>query len=154
MATGPAGTDPPRPHPDTEETAGSSDVRLEVPAEARFARVVRVAVSAAAVQRRLEVTAIEDLRIAVDESLVLLLRARAGTTSTDLATPPERSIVVTIGEESPDLDVDLRLHPAPDRRLESVEDREALARFTELVPPRVTVMAVDPDAGSIRLHLG
>lgn len=153
MPTGPPRRNTSPPGSGENERGASSGVRLEVPAEARFARVVRVAVSAAAVHRRLEVSAIEDLRIAVDESLILLLREGAEGSPVDAGPTPERSVTVTINDGVAGLEVDLQLRPRPDGHLASTDDLEALSRFTELVPPRVTVATVDPIAGAIRLHL-
>lgn len=128
----------------------ADDVRLEVPADARFARVARVAVSAVAVRLGLDVTVVEDLRIAVDESLILLLRQVP-------AEPPEpedpASLVLTIHAVPDDLRIDLELQPVPPRRPVTADDRDALSRFEELVPPRVSVTDVEPAAGSVQLAL-
>ena len=76
MAAAPPGGELPAPGELTRPTGASDDeVRLEVPAESTFARVVRIAVSALAVRRGFSVSVVEDLRIAVDESLILLLRS-------------------------------------------------------------------------------
>lgn len=139
---------------DTEPTFDGDQICLQMPADPRFARVARVAVSALAVRLGFDVGVVEDLRIAVDEALVLLLR--------DL--PPEPgegsavSVVMTLTARVPDLQVELRLDPPPPSRPEARrptdgdDDRDPLVRFAELVPPRVSTSVTRGD-GVVRLEL-
>ncbi|MCU0309836.1 MAG: hypothetical protein MUE36_02695 [Acidimicrobiales bacterium] len=132
------------------------EVRLEVPAESRFARLMRIAVSALAVRRGFDVSVVEDLRIAVDESLILLLRAvpsgGGGGTPTD-GDPVETTMVLTLREDGGEIDIGLRVVPPPVVEPDDAEARDALSRFTELVPPRVVVTEVDPARGYVALEL-
>lgn len=133
----------------------ANEVRLEVPAESRFARVVRVAVSAAAVRRGVEVAVIEDLRIAVDEALILLLRAGSAAsddTTRSAATEPSRRLVLTMAD-SEAMTIGLRLSPARTDPFDGPDDRIALSRFHELVPWRVEVTTIDPATSRVVLTL-
>lgn len=138
---------------DTDATFDGDQICLQVPADPRFARVARVAVSALAVRLGFDVGVVEDLRIAVDEALVLLLR--------DLPAEPddesEVSVVMTLTARVPDLQVELRLDPPPPSRTEERgptddDDRDPLVRFAELVPPRVST-SVTRGHGVVRLGL-
>jgi hypothetical protein len=151
MPPGPARRDAPRPDPVTDPAA--NDVRLDVPAEPRFARVVRVAVAAAAVQQGLEVAAVEDLRIAVDESLILLLRDGDDSGADATGSPVGRSVAVTIHVDGDGLHVGLQLLPPATVDDDDAGDIDVLTRFTELVPSRVEVTTADPRGGEIRLLL-
>jgi hypothetical protein len=138
---------------DTEPTFDGDQICLQMPADPRFARVARVAVSALAVRLGFDVGVVEDLRIAVDEALVLLLR--------DLPPEPDEgsavSVVMTLTARVPDLQVELRLDPPPPpgpeaRRPTDDDDRDPLDRFAELVPPRVSTSVTRGD-GVVRLGL-
>ena len=124
-------------------------------------RVVRVAVSAYAVRLGLPPTAVEDLRLAVDEALILLLGTAGapdgaesddhhGSGTTDpRATDP--AIVVTLDSDghSPPVAIVLQLEPGPDG---DDRDTAALARFEELIPVGVAVDVVDPGLGRVALR--
>jgi hypothetical protein len=142
-----------RPEPD--------EIRLEVPADARFARVARVAVAAAAVRIGLDVTVVEDLRIALDESLILLLRRIPPADATAEGDPPPSAspvLSLTLLARRHDLAVRLELEPPPPPASatdtgDDVEHDAATARFDELLPPRVQAVRVDPEAGVVHLAL-
>jgi hypothetical protein len=125
-------------------------VFLRVPADARYARVVRIAVSAFAVRLHLPATAVEDLRLAADEALVLLLGSATDEPTGD--TPDDANVVVSLEARDDELPVLLRLQldPVP---ASPADDPAALARFRELVPPAMVVDRVDRDAGRIELRL-
>jgi hypothetical protein len=132
------------------------EVRLEVPAEARFARLMRIAVSALAVRRGFDVAVVEDLRIAVDESLILLLRAVPQGVSEEASTgesPAGTTMVLNLSEEAGTIDVGLRVVPPPAIDPDDPDALDALSRFGELVPPRVVVTEVDPVGGLVALEL-
>ncbi len=57
----------------SSETSDSDVISLTIPAAIRFVRLVRIAVASIARRRGLSVRAIDDLRLAVDESFALLL---------------------------------------------------------------------------------
>ncbi len=154
MAAAPPGGELPAPGELTRPTGAPDDeVRLEVPAESTFARVVRIAVSALAVRRGFDVSVVEDLRIAVDESLILLLRAvqprPAGAAPVTGSDGP--SLILTLSGGRDEMRIDLRLAPPPP--VDDADADDALARFGELVPPRVVVEEVDPVDGHVTLLL-
>jgi hypothetical protein len=139
--------------PAAASTADDHDlVVLRVPAEPRYARVLRVAVSAYAVRLGLPSTSVEDLRLAVDEALILLM----GSTIADEAdegdeAPGRPMIVLTLDadDDRPPVSLELHLEPGPDR----VEpDPSALSRFEEIVPPDVAIEAVDQRRGRVALR--
>lgn len=86
------------------------EILLEVPATGPYARITRVAASAVALRLGIPVRVIEDLRLAVDEALVLLLASAT----------PEESIVARYLVSRDELQVELAvsgdsggsLHPA------------------------------------------
>jgi hypothetical protein len=122
-------------------------VVLRVPADARYARVVRVAVSAYAVRLGLAPAAIEDLRLAVDEALILLMGAGGGLVGEE----GESTLVVSLDadHDQPPLRVELHLEPTP---RPTHPDTAARARFEEIVPVGVTVDGVDQRMGRIALR--
>ena len=122
---------------------------LRVPADARYARVVRIAVSAFAVRLHLPAAAVEDLRLAADEALVLLLGARTEDDSDEAA---DANVVVSLEARDDRLPVLLRLQLDPQPR-GSADDPAALARFRELVPATMAVDRVDRGAGRVELRL-
>lgn len=120
-------------------------IRLEVPADPRFARVARVAVSSLAVRLGFDVSLVEDLRIAVDEALVLLLRDLPSSDPTPESAPEATTtVVMTLTARADDVEVELRLEPPPPPHADvDLSDRpngldDPLERFSELLPPRVT----------------
>jgi hypothetical protein len=132
---------------------GADQIRLEMPADPRFARVARVAVSSLAVRLGFDVGVVEDLRIAVDEALVLLLRDLPDPTAPPADGPPA-TVVMTLTARVPDLQVELRLDPPPAGvpPAEDLTDDDPLSRFAELLPPRVTSSVARHD-GIVRLGL-
>jgi hypothetical protein len=134
-------------------------VFLRVPADARYARVVRIAVSAFAVRLHLPAPAVEDLRLAADEALILLLGTAAAAGSDEVAAAghgpaaaEDADVVVSLEARDDRLPVLLRLQldPAP---VASGDDPAALARFRELVPEAMVVDRVDREAGRVELRL-
>lgn len=57
---------------DTRED-NHDEVRLALPADPEFGRIARIAISGLALRHGFDYAAVEDLRIAIDESLILLL---------------------------------------------------------------------------------
>lgn len=134
--------------PDPAPVASSvSLVRLRVPADSRYARVVRVAVGAFAIQIGLRPEVVEDLRLAVDEALILLLAtlgADEDTTHVGLVVvldqdPTSGALAFAVGTD-----------PEPEG---VAAGADALARFHELIPAEVTVDGVDLAGGRVALHL-
>jgi len=135
-------------------------VVLRVPADPGYARVARVAVSAYAVRLGLPPADIEDLRLAVDEALILLMGAarpfpRDDPGADDGAPRSDRpDVVISLDAEGdhPPMSVDLRLDPPPPS---GDPDESARSRFEEIMPPGVTVVLVDQHLGRVSLrHIG
>ncbi len=123
-------------------------VRLRVPADPRYARVVRVAASAYAVRFGLAPVDVGDLRLAVDEALVVLL----GTSGDGPASGG--SVAVRLGADDGTLEVELELQldgTAVEPPLAPRAAPGALARFHEIVPSGITVLVADPDGGRVVL---
>ena len=127
-------------------------VVLRVPADPGYARVVRLAVSAYAVRLRLVPAEIEDLRLAVDEALILLLGRRSDGRGPQAQAHSEPMVTLTLDAPGghPPVLVGLRLDPTPTT---GPDDPSALARFSELIPAGVGVRAVDATAGVVELQL-
>jgi hypothetical protein len=120
------------------ERLRDDEVRLVLPADAQYSRVARVTAAGLGMRLGLPLADIEDLRIAVDETLILLLR------------PDDDAgeIVFTFRIRTDRLVVDAASSPetAPGR----IGD-EALARFEQLVGPVVDGHEVAQDARHVRL---
>jgi hypothetical protein len=126
--------------------ARSGVVRLRVPADSRYARVVRVALGAYTVRLGAPARVVEDLRLAVDEALVLVLAVLGSERDTTDVT-----LVLTL-DHDPGVDeitVELRTETPPEQ---VAAGPDALSRFHELLPAGVTVDPVDPEAGRVVLH--
>jgi hypothetical protein len=141
--------------PAARPTADDHDlVVLRVPADPRYARAIRIAVSAYAVRLGLVPAAVEDLRLAVDEALILLMGSTA--TAPD-STAEEKggatSIVLTLDADGdqPPVSVELHLEPAPGPK-GAEPDASALSRFSEIVPAAVAIEAVDQRHGRVALR--
>jgi hypothetical protein len=120
---------------DTE--VDGDEIRLTLPARPEHGRIARVMVSRLAVRHGLRPREVEDLRIATDESIILLLAdddAQAG------------ALTVRTRLEGPALHVELVASHS-----EHLDDA-ALARFTELVTPLVDGLKVIRDGGTVRFH--
>jgi hypothetical protein len=113
-------------------------IRLVLPAEPDYGRIARVAASSLALRLGLTFVEIEDLRIAVDEALILLLRPEG--------TPGEITLEFTV--EPGQLTIDVSATPAPDA---PATDPGALHRFEEIVEDTVDEYTADPAAGQVRL---
>ncbi len=124
-------------------------VRLRVPADPGYARLVRVATAAMALRLDLPREAVADLRLAVDEALVLLLIPVEASWSTN----DDVSVEVELRPEGAGMCVVISLDPPePIAGRENDETwREALSRFHELVPPGVTIARAGADAGLVEL---
>lgn len=115
------------------------EIRLDLPASGPYARIARVAASSLALRLRLPARRIEDLRIAVDEAVVLLLSAADGEEDTIRGRylVSDRTLVV-----------ELRLD-AHDRPLEAA----ALDRFRDLVEPLDARCSVDVPSAIVHIEL-
>jgi hypothetical protein len=113
-------------------------IRLVLPAEPDYGRIARIAASSLALRLGLTFAEIEDLRIAVDETVILLLRPEgdAGQITLEFTVEPHALAIdatTTAGTAQHWFDVG------------------ALSRFTEIVGDTVDVHEVDEAAR--RVHL-
>jgi hypothetical protein len=114
------------------------EIRLVLPADPGYSRVARVAASGLGVRLGLRLSEVEDLRIAVDETLILLLRPE-GASGTIVFT-------FSIGEHVLRIDA---VSTAGDGQY--WVDDAALSRFEQLVGPVVDHHEVDESGRTVRL---
>lgn len=114
------------------------EIRLVIPATPAYSRVARVAVSGIAARLGLRLAEIEDLRIAVDETLILLLRS-ASTADT---------IALTFHIQAGRLTIEAGPSAAPSgHRL----DDAVRSRFEHLVGPVVDEYQIGEHGERVRL---
>jgi hypothetical protein len=114
------------------------EIRLVLPADPRYVRVARVAAQAIGHRLGLSWRDQQDLQLAVDEALVLLLRPEGGS--------GQISFLFTV--EPARLTIDAVSTAGADQHW---IDQGARARFEELVSPTVDDHDVDEDAHRVRL---
>ena len=126
-------------------------VVLRVPADTGYARVIRVAVSAYAVRLGLAPAAVEDLRLAVDETLILLMGSSGPGAPADAGDGAGPIIVLTLdcARDRPPVVLELHLEPAADG---AEPDASALARFEEIMPSSVAIDVLDRRHGRVALR--
>lgn len=115
------------------------EIRLDLPASGLYARIARVAASSLALRLRVPARRIEDLRLAIDEALVLLLSVSRGEEDTIHGR-------YLVSDRS--LAVELRLE-APVRPLGAT----AVERFDALVEPLDTTCRVDVPTTTVVVEL-
>lgn len=108
-------------------------VRLTIPAHPEYARLARLTAARLARRRQFTYREVEDLRMAVDESMVALLGSPARDRSIDL--------VYTLHDDA----LELRLIGTVDRAA------DVLDRFSTITADLVDESSLDPDAGEARL---
>lgn len=114
----------------------TDEVVLRVPAEAEFGRVVRVGGAAVAIRQGLSFTEIDELRLAIDESVILLL---------DGASEGSELLVVFRFTEA---HLELEINCADTKPLTD----EAIARFDGICSPLLDSYDLDPERGRLTLH--
>ena len=65
--------------------ADTDEILLRVPARADYARIVRIGAAALALRQGMTFAEIDDLRLAIDEAMIVLLHGDAAETDTDEA---------------------------------------------------------------------
>ena len=107
-------------------------LRLVLPADPGYGRIARITASNLALLLWFDHRAVEDLRIAVDELIILLLRPEGapGTITVDF-------VVTTDGLT---IDASTTAGERP-----NLTDRAALDRFRAIVAPTVDVVSLDDD---------
>lgn len=134
------------------EPGANDRIRLQLPAEAAYGRLARIAATTLARRLGFGFRAIEDLGLALDETLILLL--------SDPRTGPEAAVEVVLDVDGDDLAVDVSLlggtpaAAAGDAGAHGGGDGlgdEALGRFRFLVGETVAEWAVDVEAPTVHL---
>ncbi len=112
-----------------DEPTVDDHVQLVLPALPQFAPIARVALASLALRQGFDYSEVEDLRLAVDEGMVLLLGVadRQGQIRLEVALPPERVEVMLIGD------------------FEGAVEASAVERFYRLAGELVDHHEVDPD---------
>lgn len=165
----------------TGDGAGTSDdrIRLVLPADPAYGRIARIAVSSVALRLGVPYPVVEDLRLAVDEAVILLLRPDAGPDAGPDAVPgsvneaavaPSHdrprvdeptgdtstatlTVELVIGPDA--LSIEVRRQPAGphDPSTETVEaEAAARRRFEEIVAGTVDHVAVSDDGSTVHLR--
>ncbi len=126
-----------------DETESATEVPPEVillslPATGPFGRIARMSAASLALRRGLSLAAVDDLRLAMDEALILMLGHQDHTGSIDLRFELEANAVAV--SFTPRFDDGPPTFAAED-----------LERFTELAGPLLTDFAIDESVSSLRL---
>lgn len=120
---------------EVDEATDGDQVRLSLPARHEYARVARIAIAALALRLGFTYREVEDLRLAIDESLILLL---------GIDRPDER-MTIRFGTEQGHVE----LHASTD--FESDIDPEARERFETLVGDLVDSWRLSEDGRDLHL---
>lgn len=115
------------------------EVRLVLPADPGYGRVARAAARGLGIRLGMGRRAAEDLALAMDETLVLLLRPEGST----------GDITFTFTVTTDRLEVDAETSAGRDQPW---VDQGALRRFEELVGPTVDAHVVDDDGRRVHLE--
>lgn len=121
------------------EFAETDVISLTIPAAMRFARLARIGAASIARRRGLSVRAIDDLRLAIDETFSLLLRDADHAGSVDVTYEVDSYELVVL--------VTQRLTDGP---LET--NAEDLIRFEIVIEDLVDRYEADPEAGVVQFR--
>lgn len=114
----------------TDGLPEGDEIRLTLPSEPEYGRLARIAAAALALRAGFDYPEIEDLRIAVDEAVIVLLRPEGS--------PGSVTITFRIGAD--ELDITARSTAGDDQHW---IDAGARARFERLVGGLVDVAEID-----------
>lgn len=110
----------------------SEVIRLRLPARPQYGRLARIAAAQIAVRRGFTLREIDDLRLAIDEAVILVLgpAPEPGNLEVEYTlTKADLAVTLSISDETAKI---------PTERIE---------RFTELASDLVSSFAIDPDHG-------
>jgi hypothetical protein len=121
-----------------DDEATREQIRLALPAEPEYGRLARITASNLALRSGFSFTEIDDLRLALDETVILLLRPEgtAGEITLTFVVRPGRLVidaVTTAGSDQPWV------------------DQGALGRFEAIVGDTVDVYEVDESGHHVHL---
>lgn len=111
----------------------TDEVALQVPARPEFGRVIRVGGAALALRQGLSFNEIDELRLAVDEAVILLLDG----------VPSDAHIAATFRFEPEQLELEL-ISSKP-----GTFTNDAVARFNDLTAGLLSDVTVDPTSGRV-----
>ncbi len=114
------------------------EITLVLPAEPEYGRLARITTSSLAIRLRFPYPVVEDLRLAVDEAIILLLRPEGE--------PGEITITFTVEEGT--LSIDATSTAGSHQHW---VDQGALARFEAIVADTVDSLAVDESGHQVHL---
>ena len=117
----------------------NDEIRLEVPAQPEYGRLARVTVAGLAVRLGFSHTAVEDLRLALDEALILLLdgSGRDG----------EIVLVYRLLDDAIEVDLTAQINKGV-----APPSEAAIERFGRMVADLVDVALADPAHRSVRFR--
>jgi anti-sigma regulatory factor (Ser/Thr protein kinase) len=113
-------------------------IRLALPAEPEYGRLARITASSLALRRGFTFAEIEDLRLAIDETIILLLRpeGRAGEITFSFTVEPSGLVIDAVSTAGAD---------------QPWVDQGALGRFEAIVGDTVDTFQVDETGHHVHL---
>ena len=124
--------------PEVDEAPLDDQIVLTLPARDDYASIVRIAAASIALRRDVAISRIDDLRLAVDEAMILLL------TSTPDASSFRAILHIT--------DDALSIELAPDDKTPVMISEEASDRFVKICAGLIDDWEIDESAPKVRLH--
>ncbi|MEM9204056.1 MAG: hypothetical protein AAGC53_20640 [Actinomycetota bacterium] len=115
----------------------TDEVQLRVPARPEYGRIVRVGGAALGIRQGLSFTEIDELRLAIDEAIILLL---------DGDVDSDREIDATFRFDGERLELELRNNGRTDLTSAAVD------RFDEICSPLIDDYDIDPASAWLRLR--
>jgi hypothetical protein len=151
--------------------ADDPSIRLTLPADPEYGRVARTAVAGLALRLGFPYLAIEDLRLAIDETLILLLRPGldAARVTIRFAPTPEALVIDAHTDATTEAEADTEPAGATDTPetvepptpvvhddssgnfLRPLTEADSRRRFEDLVTPTVDAWSLDERARSVHL---
>ncbi len=122
--------------PTAQEQRGGDEIRLTLPARADHGRLARVMVSRLAVRHGFRPREVEDLRLATDEAVILLLSGQSAA----------GSLTVRVRLDGPEMVVEVSASHAEE------PPKEALERFSSIVADLVDEAVVDGETSTVRFR--
>lgn len=120
--------------------ANTDEVLLRVPARSEYGRIVRVGAAALGLRQGMSFSEIDDLRLAIDEAVILLLNGIEGGEQTE----QELRIVFRIDNGA------LELHAG--RSVEAALSDTAVHRFDAITAGLIDDYDLDQERGWVRLR--
>ena len=116
----------------------TDEVLLRIPAQPEFGRIVRVGGAALGIRQGLSFAEIDELRLAIDEVVILLLDGSDADDDTELVT--------TFRFDDGRLEMEIHASGATELRSDAVD------RFDEVCSPLIDADDVDPERAWVRLR--